>query len=267
MNEEMSNNMSQKSGNNGFAKFLVIILILFVCGISYYKFFMYDKDNSNKKDNNVVDNGNNNNENKTAISKEFEEKVKYQVLNIPFEELLDKKYNYKYLYESHVIYEVLEKITGEEDSNKPEVKYYKSADIISKVKEVFNYDLKFDRKEYGGCSAYNRNNHCFVMEYDNNTSKLVTYPGSAVAGESEAKIVDSSYENNIYKVKYLLVNYDMTELCYDKTKDITDCQVVDINKQKEEYYNSHKDELSQYEVSFKINSDNTYEFVNVKKVN
>ena len=39
------------------------------------------------------------------------------------------------------------------------------------------------------------------------------------------------------------------------------------DKELNDYSLAHKDELPQYEVSFKIDDDNTYEFLNLKKVN
>ena len=285
-NNEMNNNYNNtpnynyEKKNSGVKVLLIIVIILAIAilGLLSYKLFVVDKKSGNNKEdnNNVVESKVDN----SKISSKLENELKSQVLRLPLNVILDNNYDYKYIYESNAIFTSLDKISYENNCefNKDKVNYngfadvscYRGSDVVDKVKELYNYNLILSDKEYGGCNVYSLNNVCKTMYYDKDIDKFVVINGSGTASIALNTILDSSFDNSIYKVKFVNAEFNNVgdgSNCYlavDKeNKEHTLCTEKEIN----EYNTSHKDELSQYEVSFKINSDDTYEFVDINKIN
>ena len=309
MNEEMNNNYNNtpnynyEKKNNGVKTLLIVLIVLAVAilGLLSYKIFVSDKKNSNTKDNNVVENkddkttnsdnqnnkieeNGNNEKSNSAISSKLEGELKNQVKRLPLHVILNGNYDYKYIFESNAIFESLQKLSSEKnckfDKNKvgyngwSDVNCYKGEEIIKKVKELFNYNLTLKEKEYGGCQVHSLANFCDTMYYDSKNAKLVVINGDGTAGTVINTILDTTFNNNLYKIKYANASYELSNVlkeddtncnkAFDKDgKEHTLCSDKELN----DYTLSHKDDFSQYEVSFKINSDDTYEFKDIKKIN
>lgn len=291
------NNQNNKSGNGGLIAILVIIIIA-LAGVCLYLFVdNKDSDVDNNKDNNIQENESNedvdNDENTDLISRfplNNKEDLNEIVTNLPITVIANGHYDYKYIFESHAIYTVLDKLSHENNLSKNEwditrfnydelyvynggrdesqVEYYKGKDVIEKIKEIFNYNIKLESKSYGGCQVHTVSNNCIVMEYDEKIDKLVVAQSGGTAGKVINTIINSSYANNIYKINY--VNHEYSPAgngCYEIVDNNDKINTLCSDKELNDYSLAHKDELPQYEVSFKINDDNTYEFLNLKKVN
>lgn len=341
----------KKEKGSALPVFLLLLVLAFIGGVSYYKFMVYDKkDNKPKENNTVVDNGNannnkeennnNNNENnnnsnnndkndtKVPISKELEEKIKKEVKEqkIPYTYIVTDKTSYAKVYEKYVLKNVFEKLEkdGVEDYKYNEVdtegvniidyiylnfgftkdqltnvykneniyeenfsggswppSIYKGETVRNKLKEMYNYDLNYTSTQHVNLYNFCGTKH-FIYEKELDVFIKKDDGGCTCGWSNDRTIIDSSYKDNIYTIKYIDTVYTWVEGINDG------CSVVN-NKGKEttiqcfrkecgegtdkldddltNYSLSHKDELPQYEISFKINSDNTYEFVNIKKVN
>ena len=222
------------------------------------------------------------------------EELKNQVLTLPLNNILNWQYDYKYIYEADAISTALSKLSYENKLSKEEwditkfdydelyvhnggrdetaVKYYKGEDFVNKVKELYGYNLQLENGGYGGCQILGLANNCIYMAYDKIIDKLYLAFGGGTAGTVISTIVDSSLDNGIYKIKYVNTSYAAAgkingSICYQIVDKNDKEHILCSDKELNDYNLSHKNELSQYEVSFKINDDSTYEFLNIKKEN
>lgn len=243
---------------------IAAVLMVFLIALTCYKVFIFDKkDNKNNKDNPPVEEKENNNQ-YPLINNDF---LKEQVLNMPLFNIAKyKETTYKQLYEGYVINMAMQKLTSQKSLSKEELEktifktlstsqyedltkdeyavYYNGKEVVDKVKELYNYDLKLETKDYGGCQVVSLNNVCDGRNYDKTIDKFIAYNSGGVALKTTAIIIDEKETNNIYTVKYAI-----SELWPD-----------DEDTKENDYTN-----LPQYEVSFKIDG-NSYEFVDIKAV-
>ena len=144
---------------------------------------------------------------------------------------------------------------------------YDANEVVDKVKELYDYDLKFNEsKNYGG-EIFTDYFGATIL-YDSGINKFIFQSGGGVPITGNGTIIDSKHENEYYKIDIVYTAYSIGCTVMDKNnneKEIS-CEEASADK-RDAYALSHKDELPQYEVSYKINSDNTYEFMNIKKVN
>ena len=151
---------------------------------------------------------------------------------------------------------------------------YDAGEVLKTIKKVYK-DVELRDKEMIDLHDFSIGKFIYLKDIN----KIIYYTGGGgVTGWpiSIKEILDTSFSNNIYKIKYIdgEMSHSTTDLsCYmidnNNNKRNINCNLMtkDGSTEREEYVDSHKDEFPQYEVSFKINSDNTYEFIDVVKVN
>lgn len=166
---------------------------------------------------------------------------------------------------------------------------YNMEDIEDSVRELYgsNVKLNFENKEVVSISNMYPTKVLYVKDI-NKFGVYIGGGGMVSDGVDHLKlIVDTTLKDNIYSINYIDTKYRayLSELSDDKycyivgknnNKINNECYATEENwtSKKDEIDNkiksyslSHKDELPQYEVSFKINTDNTYEFNDIKKIN
>ncbi len=160
---------------------------------------------------------------------------------------------------------------------------YNKTDVVDAVKKIYkNYKYNLNLNE----SKYMNLNGSDII-YDKNIDKLIYHQGGVTYNSTISPVIvlDTSFENNVYKMNFIKTIYKFSS--DDMEGDY--CYVVDTNgehnnidcfstssepvgsgetleKMATDYAMSHKDDLPQYEISFKIDG-NSYEFVEIKKLN
>ena len=186
-----------------------------------------------------------------------------------YENIFEEKYSYEFV--GQTLYAV-----------------YNMENIENSIRELYgsNVKLNFENKEVVSIS----NMYPTKVLYVKDINKFAVYSGGGGMvsdGVDRLKlIIDTSFNGNVYSIKYIDTNYRayLSELsddkyCYivgkDNNKINNECYATEenwsnkndeINSKIKGYALEHKDELPQYEVSFKIDG-NTYEFNDIKKIN
>ena len=208
------------------------------------------------------------------------------------------KYNFDY-YKKHVTpyYDELDKKYFSDDSKisflgQEVYALYSIDDVKQSLKVLYGSNAKMPSFKNEEIIKINRMFPTRVMYLENINKFMVAIGGGGMTGGyiyDDKRILDTQYKNSIYMIRFLETTYQYDT---DEQNEYLEkyCYVIDKNNKKKEieclaYYDgenfdydktmdninsyslSHKDELPQYEISFKVNSDNTYEFVDIKKVN
>ena len=154
---------------------------------------------------------------------------------------------------------------------------YNSEIINKSARELYGKTITFANEEIVKVSKMYPTNVIYVKSND----LFAVYGGGGGMisdGTFSVKtIVNTGFKNNIYTIRfvetlyraYIDENNSTDTYCYiiDKNNQKTKIECYDDDKNKiNDYSLSHKDELPQYEVSFKIDG-NSYEFIDIKKVN
>ena len=233
-----------------------------------------------------------------AISKNLEEKIQSEIINqkskdyIPYTNILIDKISYNDLYKLYVFSSVIDSLEKtesngnfgltKEELNKTHNELWNDVfdygmsfsisgeNVRNEISKKFNgYVLNFDKS-----IAFNLRN-IYVRKdgklrditncvYEKDIDKyIVSVGGGGVQPEYEIKILDSKFNNSVYTVKYSFKEWSCgfgpEGRCSYTNKNgignnfnITDDVLLN---------------LPQYEISFKINEDNTYEFKDIKKIN
>lgn len=280
-NIEQINNYKEPKGNN-VAKVLlaiVIILLLLVTGLVVYKRLVLDKKVDNKGANNKVE------ENKNiSISKELEDKIKEDIEEFPYVSIVRYNISYDELYKTKIAYLVVGGLEINTVPASPNATV--KGDVVrSAAKELYNYELTYDKDTDIPFNKLTFNGEANIYAKYNKEKDEYSVEKQGVTGTvlNVNTIINAKYNNGVYTVTFVdgIYNYvrsakndcsvvnksgdNISMKCFSTdTEPVVDIRT--LNEMANEYVRNHKDELPQYEITFKIDGNN-YSFDNIKKIN
>lgn len=145
-----------------------------------------------------------------------------------------------------------------------------------------NYDLILNETKLFKLDLIINYPHEYVIYEKDLDLYIIHFGDGIVPGVSDKKIIlNGKLNDEILKINYVETSVIYDEECSIRNKDNkyekvdAKCKVISeydkddfrkLDKYFEQYVKSHKENFSQYEISFKISNDN-YEFVDIKKIN
>ena len=299
-----SNNMNNKPKKSKKGLIVIILLLLIIVGLCTFIYMKKDVlfgevNNNNSNENNTNNDNQENNTINATISDELEKEIKKIVLDFPYAEIACNKDD---IYERILNYGVKNTygccytVCASEEKTDKCKKYIKEYEEYDKNKEFYSetqamgiYDaddvLNTIKKAYNSFSFVDKKkvniNEIDRAIYLKDINRVVDYVGNGgilMPAITLKEVVDTSIENDTYKVQFVESSLEPSDevsdvlKCNVATKNgtelIEDCRSLYSNEnvaKRKEYVLNNKDKLPLYEVSFKINDKNTYEFINVVK--